>query len=47
MKKIFLMALMAFIAIGASAQKSSNKPVFTTVKENKITSVKDQNRSGT
>ena len=47
MKKIFLMALMAFIAIGASAQKSNNKPVFTTVKENKITSVKDQNRSGT
>ena len=47
MKNIFLMALMAFIAIGASAQKSSNKPVFTTVKENKITSVKDQNRSGT
>ena len=47
MKKIFLMALMAVIAIGASAQKSSNKPVFTTVKENKITSVKDQNRSGT
>ena len=47
MKKIFLMALMAFIAIGASAQKTSNKPVFTTVKENKITSIKDQNRSGT
>lgn len=47
MKKILLMALMAFIAIGASAQNKSNKPVFTTVKENKITSMKDQNRSGT
>ena len=47
MKKILLMALMAFISIGASAQNKSNKPVFTTVKENKITSMKDQNRSGT
>ena len=47
MKKILLMALMAFIAIGANAQNKSNKPVFTTVKENKITSMKDQNRSGT
>ena len=25
----------------------SNKPVFTTIKENPITSMKDQNRSGT
>ena len=41
-----LMALMAFIAIGANAQEK-NKPVFTVVKENKITSIKDQNRSGT
>ena len=47
MKKILLMTLMAFIAIGASAQSKSNKPIFTTVKENKITSMKDQNRSGT
>ncbi|MBR5083847.1 MAG: aminopeptidase [Prevotella sp.] len=47
MKKILLMTLMAFIAIGASAQSKSNKPIFTTVKENKITSIKDQNRSGT
>ena len=39
---------MAFIAIGANAQdKEKNKPIFTTVKENKITSIKDQNRSGT
>ncbi len=45
MKKIFTLALMAFIAIGANAQ--NNKPVFTTVKANPITSVKDQNRSGT
>ena len=47
MKKILLMTLMAFIAIGASAQSKSNKPIFTTVKANKITSIKDQNRSGT
>jgi aminopeptidase C len=42
------MALLAVIAIGANAQdKDKNKPVFTVVKENKITSIKDQNRSGT
>ncbi len=46
MRKLMLMALMAFIAIGANAQEK-NKPVFTVVKENKITSIKDQNRSGT
>ena len=33
------------LAIGAFAQ--DNKPVFTTVKEMPITSIKDQNRSGT
>lgn len=46
------MALLATIAVGANAieKKDSvnkNKPVFTTIKENKITSIKDQNRSGT
>ena len=42
------MALLAVIAVGANAQdKDKNKPVFTVVKENKITSIKDQNRSGT
>ena len=49
MKKILLLSLMAFLAIGASAQekKANNKPVFTTIKEIPITSIKDQNRSGT
>ncbi len=52
MKKICLLALMAFIAIGMQAQSGSDsakskKPVFTVVKSNPITSVKDQNRSGT
>ncbi|MBQ9558751.1 MAG: aminopeptidase [Bacteroidaceae bacterium] len=51
MKKLFALALLAATAIGAQAQdtekKPDNKPVFTTVKEIPITSVKDQNRSGT
>jgi len=51
MKKILTMALVAVTCLNASAQDKdsakSNKPVFTTIKENKITSIKDQNRSGT
>ena len=52
MKKLFTLALAALLAAGAQAEETkdsvkSNKPVFTTVKENPITSVKDQNRSGT
>jgi len=51
MKKILSLALLALVATGAHAEENdstkSNKPVFTTVKENKITSIKDQNRSGT
>ena len=51
MKKLFTLALLATMAIGAQAQdtekKPDNKPVFTTVKEIPITSIKDQNRSGT
>ena len=52
MKKLLALALLAFVAVGAQAEKkdsvkSSNKPVFTVIKENPITSVKDQNRSGT
>lgn len=51
MKKILSLALMAMISAGAVAEEkkdsASNKPVFTVVKENKITSTKDQNRSGT
>ena len=53
MKKIFTLALVAMVALSASAakkkgaEKNVNKPVFTTIKENPITSIKDQNRSGT
>ena len=52
MKKLITLALVALLAAGAQAEEAkdsvkSNKPVFTTVKENPITSVKDQNRSGT
>ena len=51
MKKVISLALLALMSTGAfAAEKDSvnkNKPVFTTIKENKITSIKDQNRSGT
>ena len=53
MKKVLTLALVALMALSASAAKkkeatkNANKPVFTTIKENPITSVKDQNRSGT
>jgi aminopeptidase C len=53
MKKLFSLALLAMMTIGATAQEAGqkkeegNKPVFTIVKEIPITSVKDQNRSGT
>ena len=52
MKKILVLAIMATVTIGAGAEEkkdsvNKNKPVFTTIKENKITSIKDQNRSGT
>ena len=53
MKKVLTLALMVMVAISASAAKKkeaakdANKPVFTIIKENPITSVKDQNRSGT
>ena len=52
MKKILTFALM-MIALSASAakkkeaDKNANKPVFTTIKEIPVTSMKDQNRSGT
>ena len=39
------LALVALTAFSANAQ--SNKPVFTVVKENPITSIKNQSRSGT
>ncbi len=52
MKKFLSLALLAMIAFGAQAEQkkdsvNKNKPVFTTIKENPITSMKDQNRSGT
>ena len=53
MKKLFTFALVALVAVSASAakkkasEKDTNKPVFTVIKENPITSIKDQNRSGT
>jgi len=56
MKKLLSLAMVTMMAMGVQAatadeeKKDSvnpNKPVFTTIKENPITSVKDQNRSGT
>ena len=53
MKKVFALALVALISSSAMAQEKkegatdSNKPVFTTIKEIPITSIKNQNRSGT
>ena len=51
MKKIFTLALLAVFALNANAEEkkdeNKNKPDFTTIKANPITSVKDQNRSGT
>ena len=55
MKKIMTIALALIIAVGSAGaakkkapeKKNTNKPVFTTIKEIPITSVKDQNRSGT
>lgn len=52
MRKILAAALFAILATGANAKTAKdsvnpNKPVFTVIKENPITSVKDQNRSGT
>ena len=55
MKKFLTIALALFVAVGsvgaarkkAPEKKNANKPVFTTIKEIPITSVKDQNRSGT
>ena len=51
MKKFLTLALLAVFALNANAEEkkdeNKNKPVFTTIKANPITSVKDQNRSGT
>lgn len=53
MKKIALMAMAAMVCLGATAAKKKvaetdkNKPVFTVIKENPITSIKNQAKSGT
>ena len=52
MKKTLTLALLAMMALGTQAEEKKdsadqNRPVFTTIKENPITSMKDQNRSGT
>ncbi len=52
MKRIIAIMALVMITIGLSAQENgdsinTNKPKFTTIKENPITSIKDQNRSGT
>ena len=55
MKKIMTIALALFVAVGSAGaakkkapeKKNANKPVFTTIKEIPVTSMKDQNRSGT
>ena len=49
---MLVMALLALAATGANAQdkaekKNDNQPVFSVVKENRITSIKNQSRSGT
>ena len=47
------MALLAVLALNVNAEEkkaeksNANKPVFTVIKENKITSIKNQSRSGT
>ena len=55
MKKVMTIALALIIAVGSAGaakkkapeKKNANKPVFTTIKEIPVTSMKDQNRSGT
>ena len=51
MKKTILFVVMAFVALGLSAKKKEKSEdagfKFTVVKENPITSVKNQNRAGT
>ena len=48
MKKSILFAALAFVGLGAFAQeKKEASPDFTVVKENPITSIKNQNQAGT
>ena len=47
MKKSILFAALAFVGLGAFAQEKAAAPEFTVVKENAITSIKNQNQAGT
>ena len=52
MKKLIMLAALACAVTGMQAETNTDsikvvKPVFTVVKANKITSIKDQNKSGT
>lgn len=53
MKKVMAVVCLALLALSGNAKTekdsvvNKNKPVFTVVKQNPITSIKDQNRSGT
>ncbi len=53
MRKLLVFALATMVATSVSASKKkvtkaeSNKPVFTVIKQNPITSIKNQSRSGT
>ena len=47
MKKSILFAALAFVGLGAFAQEEAKSPDFTVVKENPITSIKNQNQAGT
>lgn len=49
MKKTLLLIALAFAGVNAFAQEAEkkNEPEFTVVKENPITSIKNQNRAGT
>ena len=51
MKKLMTIALLGLLALNAHAEDKdsvkANTPVFTTIKEIPVTSMKDQNRSGT
>lgn len=52
MKKLIMLAALTCAVIGMQAETNKDsikavKPVFTVVKANKITSIKDQNKSGT
>ena len=47
MKKSILFAALAFVGLGAFAQEAEQAPDFTVVKENPITSIKNQNQAGT